>query len=302
MKFSRFYVRTNASIFALTALLLASLLSCAADTIYVAEEQLTRVSLVQPGSIQAFANGVGLVYGLESDGKGNLYAASAGDDHIYKVNSSGAVSTFASGSVMGSPSALAFDSAGNLYTSGQGWGGTITRISPAGVITPFVSGVGGFGLAFDASGNLFASNSGSIVKITPAGLVSTFASGFSFVWGLAFDQFGNLFAADHYGNTISKITPTGGVSLFASGLDLPTDLAFDSVGNLFVCNISATQPRGFLSEITPNETVSTFATGLNYPTAVVIVPEPSVMALLAGGLLLTMLKVRRKGSAGRLLS
>src|SRR3954471_8360139 len=165
MKLSRFHLRTNGSILALTALLLAPFVTCAADTIYVAEEQLLRVSLVQPGSIHPFANGVGLVYGLEPDGMGNLYAADAGGDHIYKINALGAVSTFASGSVMGSPSALAFDTAGNLYTSGEGWGGTITRITPAGVITPFVSGVGGSGLAFDAAGNLFASNSRSIVKI-----------------------------------------------------------------------------------------------------------------------------------------
>jgi sugar lactone lactonase YvrE len=300
MKLSRFHVRTNGSILALTALLLAPFGICAADTIYVAEEQLLRVSLVQPGSIHPFANGVGLVYGLESDGKGNLYAADAGGDHIYKINSLGAVSTFASGSVMGSPSALAFDNAGNLYTSGQGWGGTITRINPDGIITPFVSGVGGFGLAFDASGNLFASRSGSIVKITPGGAVSTFASGFGFVWGLAFDQYGNLFAADYYQSTISKITPNGGVSLFTRGVDLPTDLAFDSAGNLFVCNITASQPLGYLSKITPNGTVSTFATGLDYATGVAImIPEPSVMSLLAGGLFVTVLNVRRKGSAGR---
>jgi sugar lactone lactonase YvrE len=264
-----------------------------ADTIYVTEEQLLRVSQVQAGKVQAFANNVGLVYALDFDHSGNLFAADSGGDNIYKITSAGTASVFASGSQLGSPTSMAFDGAGNLYTSGAGWGGTINRISSNGTITPFASGVGGNGLAFDASGNLFASSGGSIVKITPSGAISTFASGFGFVWGIAFDKSGNLFAADYYQSTISKITPGGTVSLFTSQVDLPTDLAFDSSGNLFVCNITESQPLGYLNKITPYGTISRFANGLNYPTGIaILVPEPSVISLAGGCLFIALLKRR----------
>jgi len=125
----------------LTSLLAATIfggmsLSVSADQIFVAQEGLQQVSIFANGAIEPYANGVGLVYGLAADGSGNLYAAGAGNDTIYKVNSSGAVSTFASSSVLGSPSGLAFDTAGNLYTSGNGYGGTVNKISPGGVIVP----------------------------------------------------------------------------------------------------------------------------------------------------------------------
>jgi streptogramin lyase len=266
--------------------------NAAADVIYVAEEQLTRVSLVQPnGSIQPFANGVGLPYGLTLDQSGNLYVASAGNDTIFKVTPPGIKSVFASNSSLGSPDGLAFDSAGNLYTSGYGWGGTVNRISPNGTITRVATGVGGDGLAFDTSGNLYVAGGGSVTRITPAGVVSTFATGFNYAWGLAFDGRGNLFVSDYLGDSISEIAPNGTVSVFATGLDLPTGLAFGSNGNLYVCNITESQPLGYLSEITPDGKATIFASGLDYPTAIAIsVPEPSAVCISGCGLLVILLR------------
>ena len=171
---------------------------------------------------------------------------------------------------MGSPEGLAFDGAGNLYTTGNGWGGTVNRISTNGTITRVVTGVGGSGLAIAADGNLYVAGWNSVFRVTPAGAVSTFATGFNGAWGLAFDPSGNLFVAEYIGNTIDKITPGGAVSLFATGLNRPTGLAFDSLGNLYVCNITESNPLGYLSRITPDGTVSTFATGFDYPTAIAI--------------------------------
>jgi sugar lactone lactonase YvrE len=260
-----------------------------ADVIYVAEEQLTRVSIVQPsGAIQPFSYGVGLVYGLALDRSGNLYAAGAGDDTIRRVTSDGGLSFYASSSVLGSPGGLAFDTAGNLYTSGAGWGGTVNKISSTGVISHVASGVGGNGLAFDARGNLYVSSWDSVSRITPSGTVSTFATGFSGAWGLAVDQVGNLYVANYVGDTISKVAPDGTVSLFAQGLDRPTGLAFDSQGDLYACNITE-YGMGTLCKITADGAVTTVAQGLDYPTAIaILVPEPSALALgclgLAAGL------------------
>src|SRR5512135_3305423 len=63
-----------------------------------------------------------------------------------------------------------------------------------------------------------------------------FASGLSSPQGLAFDASGNLFAANSGNNTIAKITSGGTVSPFASGLSSPQGLAFDASGNLYVAN------------------------------------------------------------------
>jgi hypothetical protein len=256
-----------------------------AATIYVAEEQLTRVSIATPSGPHPFSGGVGLVYGLALDGQGNLYAAGAGDDVIRKITPGGAVSVYASGSELGSPAGMAFDSAGNLYTSGLGWGKTVDRISPDGTITHVASGVGGYGLAFDSTGDLYVANWDSVAKITPSGTVSTFATGLQGAWGLAFDSTGNLFVANYNGDYINKITPDGTMSVFAAGLDRPTGLAFDGSGNLFVCDDSESQLLGYISQITPNGTVSTFSSGFNFPTAIaILVPEPSLLSLSVLGL------------------
>ncbi|MEO8429077.1 MAG: hypothetical protein ABI651_18455 [Verrucomicrobiota bacterium] len=259
----------------LTALLGVSTTAPGADVIYVAEEQLQRVSIVQPnGAIQPFANDVGLVYGLALDSVGNLYVAGTWDDTIRKVTPAGAISVYASSSTLGSPAGLAFDGAGNLFTAGFGFGGTVNRISPNGTVDRVTTGIGGQGLAFDASGNLYVASSDSVIKITPSGAASTFASGFNLAWGIAFDRNGNLFVADAFGDSVSKVTPSGVVSLFATGLDYPTGLAFDSSGNLYICNITHTEPLGYVSRITLAGVLSRFATGFNYPTAI---------AILAGG-------------------
>ena len=278
--------------------------NAAAAVIYVAEEQLERVSLVQPnGSIQPFANGVGLPYGLTLDQSGNLYVAGAGNDTIYKVTPAGIESVYASNSSLGSPEGLAFDSAGNLYTSGYGWGGTVNRISPNGTITRVATGVVGNGLAFDTSGNLYVAGGGSVTKITPAGVVSTFATGFNDAWGLAFNGDGNLFVSDYWGDSISEITPNGIVSVFATRLDYPTGLAFDGNGDLYVCNIAESQPLGYLgylSEIKPDGEDTIFARGLNYPTAIAIsVPEPSTVCLSGCGLLVILLRKQLKENRHR---
>ena len=80
---------------------------------------------------------------------------------------------------------------------------------------------------------------GTVSKVTPAGVVSTFASGFNGPDGLAFDAAGNLYVANddaNFNGIVSKVTPAGVVSTFASGFNSPEGLAFDAAGNLYVAN------------------------------------------------------------------
>jgi hypothetical protein len=109
----------------------------------------------------------------------------------------------------------------------------------------------GFGLAFDAAGNLFGASSSdlTIYKFAPDGTRSVFvdASGFPPNNGpidLAFDRFGNLFASTESGqvndssNVVLKFTPNGVGSTFAANLDnYPRGLAFNKGGQLFVAEV-----------------------------------------------------------------
>jgi len=93
----------------------------------------------------------------------------------------------------------------------------------------------------EARANLFVTNldAGTISEVTPGGVVSTFASGSTARPALAFDDAGNLFVANLGAGTISEVTPAGVVSTFVSGFNSPTGLAFDDAGNLFVANSGA---------------------------------------------------------------
>jgi glucose/arabinose dehydrogenase len=133
-------------------------------------------------------------FGVAVDGADNVYVADAAAGIVYKFT--GTLSTFAS--VPGA-TGLAFDSAGNLFVSTQcesfpfgncsdpTIGGRIVKITPSGIQTTFVSGLGDGdlrGLAFDAFGSLFVADLapapnksqpiGNVFKITPTGFVSVF--------------------------------------------------------------------------------------------------------------------------------
>ena len=111
----------------------------------------------------------------------------------------------------------------------RGW----SALSPTGLDGPY-------GLAFDAAGNLYVANglNGTVSEVTPAGVVSTFATGLNGPYGLVFDTAGNLYVANTSGNSLSEVTPAGVVSTFASGFAAPVGLAIDATGNLYLANAS----------------------------------------------------------------
>jgi sugar lactone lactonase YvrE len=114
-------------------------------------------------------------YGITVDSASNLFIADNGNGRIRKVDSNGIITTFAR---LGYPSKLVFDSAGNLYAADHL---NINRINRSGVVIPLAGeGDGGFsgdggpaiqaktlangsmvGIAIDAEGNLFFSDSGN---------------------------------------------------------------------------------------------------------------------------------------------
>ncbi len=127
-----------------------------------------------------------------------------------------------------------------LYVSNFGGGGSVSTISPEGIVSTFTTDVGnGAGVVFDSNDNLFVSDYhvGSIVQVTPENVVSTFATGIEFPGKLLADASDNLYAltgqlAGGYAQ-ITKITPDGQVSTFATSPAGFSAMAFDGAGNLF---------------------------------------------------------------------
>jgi len=102
-----------------------------------------------------------------------------------------------------------------------------------------------------------------ILRITPAGEVSVFASGLGSANGSDFDSSGNLYVADFAGGAVRKITPEGVMTTFASGLDGPGGVWVDQNDNVLV-TIYGFIVRGggaTVLSITPDGTVSTYASG-----------------------------------------
>ena len=110
-----------------------------------------------------------------------------------------------------------------------------------------------YGVAVDASGNVFVANTNdSKINEIPASsgyaTVNTILSGTAFYlpYGVALDSAGDLFVADTYNGLVEKIPAKGGytsISVLPAAANgdfiLPTSVAVDSAGNVFVADPDA---------------------------------------------------------------
>jgi len=196
------------------------------------------------------------------DSVGNIFVADTNNSTIRKITPARVVSTFAglagsTGSANGTgstarfsfPSALAADSANNIYVADTA-NSTIRKITPARVVSTFAGLAGSIG--------------------TANGIGS--AARFNFPSGVAVDRAGtgNIYVADTSNFTIRQITPAGVVTTLAGSpgvrggangtgsaarFDLPVGMAVNSAGNIYVADADA----GTIRKITPGAVVSTFA-------------------------------------------
>ena len=178
--------------------------------------------------------------GVASDKMGNIYVADDANNEIRKITPSGFVSSLAGGdyyhfgqkdgqggsALFNSPSAIASDSAGNIFVV-DAYTQLLRKITPDGNVTtllgpnepsitgpyyPFSAGA----LATDKYGNLFFSISVGIIKMTPDGTIIRYACGgmgetdgpasvatWRAISGIAVDQNGTLYITDN--NRVRKI-------------------------------------------------------------------------------------------------
>jgi sugar lactone lactonase YvrE len=198
-----------------------------------------------------------LYRGTPADGESNTYGvAVAPDDSVWFSNGrgvfklTGTTATLVLGDeVWGSPFALAFDPAGNLYISEVGGqkvlkydtGGVVSSIAGTGEQAPQAGGVGDggpatasplgspSGIAVDGKGNVYLAETFTrrVRKVTPDGTISTVAGGgtidladaadgtaatdlsFNTVDGVAVDKAGNVYASDHAQQVIVRFGADG---------------------------------------------------------------------------------------------
>ncbi|HVW10840.1 MAG TPA: IPT/TIG domain-containing protein [Bryobacteraceae bacterium] len=175
----------------------------------------------------------------------------------------------------GSPVAVAADSSGRVYYSAANCifrieaDGTATRIAGTGYYG--FSGDGGpavnaqlnapQGIAVDAAGNVFVSDTGNnrIRRITPSGIIATIADGFKGPVGIAVDGSGNIYVADSINNAVRRISAAGVVSTVAPGVQLfyPNGVAVDGLGDVFIADSN----NHVIRKVAADGTVSTIATG-----------------------------------------
>jgi sugar lactone lactonase YvrE len=195
---------------------------------------------------------------LAFDHSGNLFFEARNTDTIVKFAPDGTKTTFATGTkdtpINGD---LAVDASGNVFACANFT--TILKYAADGTRSVFATAVGKYwpdALAVDAGGNLFVSSDNTIFKFTSDGTKSIFATGVE-AYGLAFDQSGNLFASDSHGenghlvSAIVKFAPDGSKSTFANTHGY--SLAFDKSGSLFISG------EGVILKFAPDGSKSTFA-------------------------------------------
>src|ERR1035437_6868482 len=142
----------------------------------------------------------------------------------------------------------AVDADGNVYVTVSGGRGQSVPVSIFSIardfqVRPFARNLmNATGLAFDASGYLYASSraEGTVYRISPEGAISVYAEGMGIATGIAFDRDGNLFVGDRSG-TIFKVGPDRGLAdreIFVYATLEPSiaayHLAFNDEGTLFV--------------------------------------------------------------------
>jgi sugar lactone lactonase YvrE len=260
--------------------------------------------------------------GVTLDASGNLFIADTFHYRVRKVATNGTISTVAGNGTFGfsgdgsavtnaslsTLSGVACDAFGNLYIADTanarirkvGTNGIISTVAGNGIGT--FAGDGGaainaslygpYGIALDASGNLYIADNynARIRKMGTNGIISTVAGNGTTTYagnggaatnaslnpeGVALDASGNLYIADNHNNRILKVGTNGIITSVAgngsanyagdggaatnASLNVPANVALDIAGNLYIADnynnrIRKVATNGIISTLAGNGT------------------------------------------------
>jgi alpha-tubulin suppressor-like RCC1 family protein/sugar lactone lactonase YvrE len=140
-------------------------------------------------------HGFNLPKGVAVDSAGNVYVAEMGTGKVWKITPGGAASTFATFAASGSfegPSGLAVDSGGNVYVSILSSSSSVQKITPEGDVSTFAA-VRAEALCIDRADTLYGISGNTISRISPAGLVTTAVGPGGTAVGITVDPVGNVY-------------------------------------------------------------------------------------------------------------
>ena len=288
--------------------------------------------------------------GVVADAQGRVYISDTANHQVRRIGRDGRIETIAGTgkpglrgdggqarkSMLRRPGGVAVDRAGTVYIADMG-NHRIRKVDPSGLISTVAgtgnSGLGDdggqapgavldkpFGVAIDASGNVYFSDIGNhrIQKIDPSGTVSTVAGkgepGYSGDGGpaagamlhcpamIATDASGNLYCADRDNQRVRKIDSEGIISTLAGSgrcgyggdrgpaeeafLDSPMGVLVDQAGNVYVADKGNARVRkidgaGIITTFAGGGEV--FSTGDGGPAEVAHFGDPQGIALDASG-------------------
>ncbi|WP_419788933.1 virginiamycin B lyase family protein [Mucilaginibacter sp. FT3.2] len=222
-----------------------------------------------------FANGFSLNYFMGFDASGTLYVAD--NNGVYKVNSAGTKTLWATGFASGVPTGIAVDPSGNVYMSGYS-NNTIYKISPAGVASTVLTSstlATPYGIRLDNAGNLYIASynggAGANVYKIAAGTstLSTFSTGYTGTYDVTPDNTGLIYVTDRAASKIYKITSAGvKTQIGTGGYGSPTGISLAADGSIYFADVTGNN----INVIAPGSTTATsiLATGTNDPRSILL--------------------------------